>query len=98
LWWRYSPSPGTILGKTRNPTSFRSLDACEQLHRLLGAMDRLEAAISAREQERALPVFDMSALSLSGVTPPAFHPIALALIAITAALLWRRAAASRTSA
>jgi len=45
-----------------------------------------------------LPVFDMSALSLSGVTPPAFHPIALALIAITAALLWRRAAASRTSA
>ena len=45
-----------------------------------------------------LPVFDMSALSLSGVTPPAFHPIALALIAITAAPLWRRPAASRTSA
>src|SRR6266567_5459214 len=39
----------------------------------------------------ALPVFDMSALWLSGVRPPAFHPVALALIAITAALLWRRA-------
>jgi hypothetical protein len=39
----------------------------------------------------ALPVFDMSALLLNGVTPPAFHPVALALIAITAALLWRRA-------
>jgi hypothetical protein len=46
----------------------------------------------------ALPVFDMSALWLSGITPPVFHPIALALIAITAALLWRRAAASPTSA
>jgi hypothetical protein len=45
----------------------------------------------------ALPVFDMSALWLSGITPPVFHPIALALIAITAALLWRRAAASSTS-
>ena len=42
----------------------------------------------------ALPIFDMSALSLGGVTPPVFHPIALALIAITAALLWRRAAAT----
>jgi len=42
----------------------------------------------------ALPVFDMSALLLSGITPPVFHPVALALIAITAALLWRRAAAS----
>src|SRR5471032_1283841 len=37
-----------------------------------------------------LPLFDMSVLSLDGVTPPVFHPIALALIAITAALLWRR--------
>jgi hypothetical protein len=46
----------------------------------------------------ALPVFDMSALWLSGITPPVFHPIALALIAITAALLWRRAAANPTSA
>ena len=46
----------------------------------------------------ALPVFDMSALLLSGITPPVFHPVALALIAITAALLWRRAAASPASA
>ncbi|SIO07503.1 hypothetical protein SAMN05443247_01802 [Bradyrhizobium erythrophlei] len=42
----------------------------------------------------ALPIFDMSVLSLGGVTPPVFHPIALALIAVTAALLWRRAAAT----
>jgi Domain of unknown function (DUF4267) len=41
-----------------------------------------------------LPVFDMSVLSLNGVTAPAFHPIALAAIAITAALLWRRVAAT----
>ena len=40
----------------------------------------------------ALPVFDMSVLSLGGVTPPVFHPVALALIAITAMLLWQRAA------
>ena len=39
----------------------------------------------------ALPVFDMSVLSLDGVMPPLFHPVALALIALTAALLWRRA-------
>jgi hypothetical protein len=38
-----------------------------------------------------LPVFDMSVLSLNGLTPPAFHPVALALLALTAALLWRRA-------
>jgi hypothetical protein len=43
----------------------------------------------------ALPVFDMSVLALSGLTPPAIHPIALALIAITAALVWRRARAAR---
>ena len=42
----------------------------------------------------ALPVFDMTVLSLNGVTPPFVHPVALALIALTAALLWRRAAAS----
>jgi hypothetical protein len=30
-------------------------------------------------------------LSASGVTPPLFHPAALALIVITAALAWRRA-------
>jgi hypothetical protein len=40
-----------------------------------------------------LPVFDMSVLSLNGVTPPVIHPIALALIALAAALLWRRARA-----
>jgi len=38
----------------------------------------------------ALPVFDMTVLSLNGVTPPVFHPIALVVIALTAALLWRR--------
>jgi hypothetical protein len=43
----------------------------------------------------ALPVFDMSVLSANGVTPPAFHPAALALIAVTAALLWRRAVSSK---
>jgi len=32
----------------------------------------------------ALPVFDMTVLSSNGVTPPVFHPLALALIAITA--------------
>jgi Domain of unknown function (DUF4267) len=37
-----------------------------------------------------LPVFDMSVLASSGVTPPIFHPVALAVIAVTAALLWRR--------
>src|SRR6266436_641668 len=40
----------------------------------------------------ALPMFVMSVLPLGGVTPPAFHPIALVLIAVTAILLWRRAA------
>jgi hypothetical protein len=39
----------------------------------------------------ALPLFDMSVLSLNGVTPPVFHPIALALLVLAAALLWRRA-------
>ena len=39
----------------------------------------------------ALPLFDMSVLWLSGTTPPAVHPTALVLVAITAALLWRRA-------
>ena len=42
----------------------------------------------------ALPVFDMSVLSLSGVTPPALHPTAFVLIAITAALSWRRVVAT----
>lgn len=40
-----------------------------------------------------LPLFDISVLALNGVTPPALHPIALALLALTAALLWRRARA-----
>ena len=44
----------------------------------------------------ALPLFDMTVLSLNGITPPVFHPIALALITITAALLWRRAVAQKT--
>jgi len=39
----------------------------------------------------ALPVFDMSVLSLDGVTPPVFHPIAFVLLALATALLWRRA-------
>jgi hypothetical protein len=43
----------------------------------------------------ALPVFDMTVLALSGVTPPAVHPIALALVALTAALLWRRVVVGR---
>jgi hypothetical protein len=43
----------------------------------------------------ALPLFDMSVLSLNGVTPPAVHPIALTLIALTAALLWRRVVVGR---
>jgi len=44
----------------------------------------------------ALPVFDMSVLSLNGATPPAFHPLALALLALAALLLWRRALGSGT--
>ena len=42
----------------------------------------------------ALPIFDMTVLSLDGVTPPAFHPMALALLTVTAALLWRRVLAN----
>ena len=42
----------------------------------------------------ALPVFDMTVLSLNGVTPPFVHPVALLLILLPAALLWRRAAAN----
>ena len=44
----------------------------------------------------ALPVFDMTVLWLNGVTPPVFHPVALLLLALAAALLWRRAVAGRT--
>jgi hypothetical protein len=43
----------------------------------------------------ALPLFDMSVLLLNGVTPPPIHPVALALLGITAALLWRRARSLR---
>ena len=43
-----------------------------------------------------LPLFDMTVLSLNGVTPPVFHPTALVLLAITAALLWRRAVTQKT--
>ena len=43
----------------------------------------------------ALPVFDMTVLTLNGVTPPFFHPVALALLVIAAALMWRRAVAHR---
>jgi len=43
-----------------------------------------------------LPLFDMAVLSSSGVTPPVFHPIALALLAVSAALLWRRVAVNRS--
>jgi Domain of unknown function (DUF4267) len=42
----------------------------------------------------ALPVFDMSVLSLNGTLPPAVHPISLVLLALAAALLWRRARAA----
>ena len=42
----------------------------------------------------ALPLFDMAVLSASGITPPAFHPVAFVVIAIAAALSWRRARAS----
>jgi len=41
----------------------------------------------------ALPLFDMAVLSQSGVTPPFFHPAALVVIALAAALAWRRARA-----
>ena len=44
----------------------------------------------------ALPVFDMSFLSLSGVTPSVFHPIALVLILLSAGLMWWRALPTRT--
>jgi hypothetical protein len=40
----------------------------------------------------ALPMFDMSVLSLDGITPPVLHPLALVLLGIAAVLLWRRVA------
>ena len=42
----------------------------------------------------ALPLFDMAVLSANGITPPFFHPTAFAVIAIAAALVWRRARAN----
>jgi hypothetical protein len=45
----------------------------------------------------ALPLFDMAVLTANGVTPPAFHAVAFVLIAISAALLWRRARVSSGS-
>jgi hypothetical protein len=44
----------------------------------------------------ALAIFDMTVLSLDGVTPPAFHAVTLIVILVTAALLWRRVLAIRT--
>jgi len=44
-----------------------------------------------------LAVFDMTVLSLNGVTPPAFHAVTLVVVLITTALLWRRVLAIRTS-
>ena len=43
----------TTLRPGPNPTSFRFSDTRQQPHCLLGALDRLEAAIGAREQQRA---------------------------------------------
>jgi hypothetical protein len=43
-----------------------------------------------------LAIFDMTVLSLDGVTPPAFHAVTLITILVTAALLWRRVLATRT--
>jgi hypothetical protein len=43
-----------------------------------------------------LAVFDMTVLSLNGVTPPAFHAVTLIVILITAWLLWRRVPSVRT--
>ena len=44
----------------------------------------------------SLPVFDMTVLTFDGVTPPAFHKLALALLAIAAALLWRLSHVSKS--
>jgi Domain of unknown function (DUF4267) len=44
----------------------------------------------------ALPLFDMAVLLLNGAPPPVFHPVTLVLLALAAALLWRRAVASKS--
>lgn len=38
-----------------------------------------------------LPIFDMVVLTLDGVSPPAFHPIALVALGAATVLLWRLA-------
>jgi hypothetical protein len=43
----------------------------------------------------ALLLLACAALSLRGLIAPVFHPLALALIALTAALAWRRVAAGK---
>jgi hypothetical protein len=43
----------------------------------------------------ALLLLAFAALSLRGLIAPVFHPLALALIALTAALAWRRVAAGK---
>jgi hypothetical protein len=43
----------------------------------------------------ALLLLAFAALSLRGLTAPVFHPLALAPIARTAALAWRRVAAGK---
>jgi hypothetical protein len=43
-----------------------------------------------------LPAFDMTVLTFDGVAPPAFHKLALALLAIAAALLWRLSHVSKS--
>ena len=55
----------------------------------------MDTARHSSNRDGGLAVFDMTVLSSNGVTPPVFHPLALALIAITAALAWRRVAVSK---
>ena len=56
----------------------------------------MDTARHSSNRDGGLAVFDMTVLSSNGVTPPVFHPLALALIAITAAALaWRRVAAGK---
>jgi hypothetical protein len=46
----------------------------------------------------ALLLLAFAAVSLRGWIAPVFHPLALALIALTAALAWRRVAAGKANA
>lgn len=45
----------------------------------------------------ALPIFDMAVLTLDGISPPVFHPIALVALGAAAVLLWRLAMRARAS-